>query len=128
AAGAGAGARCGATAAAAAPASPGAVERRAESGRNGAAAGSRPAPAGRTGGAAGCAGNAACPHLPQRASGSHTRSAEERLRKSRRRDGVLAGPSEEPFVRPATSPRRVLFLLVLTAAGSFADPALAPDI
>jgi flagellar biosynthesis protein FliP len=31
-------------------------------------------------------------------------------------------------VRPATFPRRVLFFLILTAAGSLADPALAQDI
>ena len=31
-------------------------------------------------------------------------------------------------MRPATSPRRVLFFLILTAAGSLADPALAQDI
>ena len=31
-------------------------------------------------------------------------------------------------MRPATFPRRVLFFLILTAAGSLADPALAQDI
>ncbi len=31
-------------------------------------------------------------------------------------------------MRPATSPRRVLFFLLLTAAGSLADPALTQDI
>src|SRR6185295_18288048 len=71
---------------------------------------------------------AARPHLPRRAARSHTRAAEERLRKARRRDGVLAGPSQEPFVKPPASPRRVLFFLILTAAGSLADPALAQDI
>ena len=41
----------------------------------------------------------------------------------------LAGPPKDPFVRPATAPRRVLFFLpALTAAGSLADPALAQDI
>ena len=42
----------------------------------------------------------------------------------------LAGPHEDPFVRPPNSPRRVfsLLLLILTAAGSLIDPASAQDI
>src|SRR5581483_8705077 len=64
--------------------------------------------------------------------GSTTRSravaAQDRLREPRRRDGVIAGPSEDPFVRSAPFPRRVLFLATLIAAGSLADPALAQDI
>ena len=53
---------------------------------------------------------------------------EDRLRQSRRRDGLAARPSEDSFVRSAQPPRRVLFFATLLPPDRWPMPAWAQDI
>ena len=110
---------------------------RPKSRRDGAAAGGGVAPAGRRSGEPRVGAPPVAPEpppspqpAPRRTDGTAgcRPAAEDRLRESGRRDGIIAGPSEDPFVRSASFPRRVLFFATLIAAGSLADPAFAQDI